>query len=344
MIENNQFFPDPMQFELTRNDVWEFIGLVAQNVYQIPDIVDTIEKAGLQGGTLHLGQSARRVWTDAFIAAGKAGRLRLLLSQMEASDSYFFCREHIHQFLAGERVAVAPPAQRSTALSGERWKGGKEARTSPRSGLVDIPFLSRGLAAAKSVVRLGLQTQLGSSYGTGFLIAPNRVLTNHHVLFETDGTRASNVVIYLDHEMGEDGHEHIGGAIAALDETIRGDKALDWAVVDLTKDISGAPLLKFAKDKPKKGDYVSIIQHPFGGTKKIALFNNEVRFVDDTYLQYLTDTESGSSGSPVFNTRWEVVALHHSWVPATEERMQVRNEGILMERVVDALKANELLK
>ena len=35
----------------------------------------------------------------------------------------------------------------------------------------------------------------------------------------------------------------------------------------------------------------------------------------DSFLHYRTDTSPGSSGSPVFNDQWEIVALHHSGVP-----------------------------
>ena len=48
--------------------------------------------------------------------------------------------------------------------------------------------------------------------------------------------------------------------------------------------------------------------------EEVVLRNN--RFIDrDEVLPYLTyeaDTDRGSSGEPVFNRQWEVVALHHS--------------------------------
>jgi hypothetical protein len=37
-----------------------------------------------------------------------------------------------------------------------------------------------------------------------------------------------------------------------------------------------------------------------------------IRNEQSSYLYYEADTEPGSSGSPVFNRQWEVVALHHS--------------------------------
>ena len=39
----------------------------------------------------------------------------------------------------------------------------------------------------------------------------------------------------------------------------------------------------------------------------------------DWAAHYAGDTEPGSSGSPVFNDQWELVALHHSGVPATDQ-------------------------
>ena len=79
-------------------------------------------------------------------------------------------------------------------------------------------------------------------------------------------------------------------------------------------------------------------------------------------LHYETDTAPGSSGSPVFNDQWEVVALHHSGVPRTdkdgnwlatdgtiwtrdmgEERVDwLANEGVRISRVLRALREQQL--
>ena len=43
----------------------------------------------------------------------------------------------------------------------------------------------------------------------------------------------------------------------------------------------------------------------------------------EQFLHYRTDTAPGSSGSPVFNDQWEVVALHHSGVPQRDEQGRI---------------------
>ena len=68
-----------------------------------------------------------------------------------------------------------------------------------------------------------------------------------------------------------------------------------------------------------KGEYVSIIQHPNGEMKQIALRENQILDFFDAFLHYRTDTAPGSSGSPVFNDQWEIVALHHSGVPEKDQ-------------------------
>ena len=59
--------------------------------------------------------------------------------------------------------------------------------------------------------------------------------------------------------------------------------------------------LSAAEGKLIVGEYVSIIQHPSGERKQLALRENQVVDVLDNFVHYRTDTSPGSSGSPVFN-------------------------------------------
>jgi endonuclease G len=89
---------------------------------------------------------------------------------------------------------------------------------------------------------------------------------------------------------------------------------------------------------------VNIIQHPAQDPLKVVMTRNLV--ADDataTRVQYYADTKRGSSGSPVFNKLWEVIALHHSGGPyppesATgetgEDMLYEFNEGIPMKAIL----------
>ncbi len=74
------------------------------------------------------------------------------------------------------------------------------------------------------------------------------------------------------------------------------------------------------------GEYMNIVQHPNGLPKQLAFRDNQVTDLLDRPLYPLpAPTPSpGSSGSPVFNDQWEMVALHHSGVPkGTSQNLRI---------------------
>jgi endonuclease G len=75
--------------------------------------------------------------------------------------------------------------------------------------------------------------------------------------------------------------------------------------------------------KALANEAVSIVQHPEGADKQIALRNNHILGVMDDFIHYTTDTKTGSSGAPVFNDQWQVVALHHLSVARRNDRGEV---------------------
>jgi V8-like Glu-specific endopeptidase len=60
--------------------------------------------------------------------------------------------------------------------------------------------------------------------------------------------------------------------------------------------------------------------------------------VTEDVVQYRTDTEGGSSGSPVFDEQWRVIALHHKWGSRPlNGKVEYYNQGRRIERVVAGL-------
>ena len=56
-----------------------------------------------------------------------------------------------------------------------------------------------------------------------------------------------------------------------------------------------------------------VIGHPLGGGLQISLHDSVLLDIDDAerLVHYRTPTDPASSGSPVFNTEWQVIGLHH---------------------------------
>ncbi|MEW5730012.1 MAG: serine protease, partial [Pseudomonadota bacterium] len=115
------------------------------------------------------------------------------------------------------------------------------------------------------------------------------------------------------------------------------DAALDYTLVKVENNPSAqfGSLNLRERSVPAKNDCVVIIQHPKGGLKQIALTDNRVHAVWGDKLQYFTDTEPGSSGSPVFDVNWRLVGLHHAGgnLPGPGG-VEFVNEAILIEKVV----------
>jgi endonuclease G len=163
--------------------------------------------------------------------------------------------------------------------------------------------------------------------GTGFLASPWLLVTNHHVLPDV-ATAAATQVTFRDEE---DARGRTTRAVKLrLDPgrcflTSPVDE-LDYTAVAV-EEVNGKPPGKVfgsipmvgATGKILAGHPVNIVQHPGGRAREIAIRNNLLVGVDDArYLTYLTDTEPGSSGSPVLNDTWELVALHSRAEPGRD--------------------------
>lgn len=210
--------------------------------------------------------------------------------------------------------------------------------------IVSINFFLRGLQAARAVCRIKTLS-FGNGppdYATGFLIAPGLLLTNHHVL--PDPETASRSLAEFDYELDGNFVEKRGRIFPFVPaEAFYADASLDFAVVAISPMAhDGTPVADFGvlplipeSGKGIPGEYVSIIQHPGGGTKQVVVRENRIialdarRFpvVGSDFIHYTADTERGSSGAPVFNDQWDLVAVHHKAIADRNDKGKVLKRG-----------------
>jgi hypothetical protein len=215
--------------------------------------------------------------------------------------------------------------------------------------------------------------------GTGFLVGPDLVMTNHHVIAPIKAGEADPATVRLrfDYRKPADGmpvgpgvlfelanpdwlvdsspHSKVdtmkdpGAEVPAADE-------LDYALLRLANPAGDGPL--GAKAEPgaaKRGwitelspgdgvdELVFILQLPDG--EPIAMAADRVTAVNanGTRIRYRTNTLSGSSGSPCFDINWRLAALHHSGDPRHGAlRKPEYNEGVPIDPVLALLKERQL--
>lgn len=220
------------------------------------------------------------------------------------------------------------------------------------SDLTSINFLDRGRRAAAAVCRVKIPTDGGASYGTGFLVGARLLMTNNHVIASRDEAGQAEAEFGFEHDLD--------GVLAEPVQFNLRPEEIFYTNVDL--DVSfvavvpfaenGTPLERFGRlpllpisGKAVPGEWVSIVQHPGGEAKQIAIRSSEILELDpkkvpginlESFIHYSTDTEPGSSGAPVFNDQWQVVAIHHKAIPAVPQDLRkkesdpkwIANEGV----------------
>lgn len=259
------------------------------------------------------------------VAPPAAGRAAPMAAR--AAEAVDLLKARVDATVPGQLETPERQALRTLQLQ----EGGRKAslseleRTIGSDDLVDLNYLLRGLDGARPVGRITILDGGGRALGdaTGFLITPNLLLTNQHVF--PDMATAAGSRVDFDCELDRLGFPRPTTTFAFdPGRFFVVDPALDMALVavrarPLRGDgrLSDFGWLRLSPEvgKINVGEAITIIQHPNGRTKQVAMRENRLLDITADHLTYESDTAPGSSGAPVFNDSWQVVALHHSGVP-----------------------------
>jgi V8-like Glu-specific endopeptidase len=219
---------------------------------------------------------------------------------------------------------------------------------------VPLKWYRTGLQRCAGVARI--ETQWGQGFGTGFLVRGEDLhsslngevvlITNAHVISSDPdvrkrfppGTPPERTRVRF--EGREDADRTYGVKQVVWTSP---PEQLDASVLRLETPVPCDPPYPLAATMPVADhDRVYVIGHPQGGTLSISIQDNRVVDVVSPKLHYRAPTEPGSSGSPVFNQDWELVALHHAGSKdmrsLSGEGVREANEGIWMSAIIKALK------
>jgi endonuclease G len=259
--------------------------------------------------------------------------------------------------VAGGLPALPDPAGLPEVVKNEQIIGTND--------MVSIGFLSGGLDVAEAVALIsvprfeGGQQVMASggspwvSSGTAWLIAPGLAITNHHVINARLAGEASAGGADLERQAASASlrfdfdNEDADGVRVQVTGLVAWSTELDYALLSLDGP-AGRRIPRLAPS-PLSFDTsartaVNIVQHPGGKPKRVALRNNLVTDADATSIRYFTDTDAGSSGSPVCDDQWRVVALHRgtryaSGVSYLGKATAYVNFGVQIQAILQHLRA-----
>jgi len=227
---------------------------------------------------------------------------------------------------------------------------------------VDVPAWMRRMESLVSqVCRIEVPSGLsGSSVGTGFLVGPDLVLTNYHVVAALLRGAAQPAAVRVVFDYFGTGPGVPTGLAAdylladspmspADNETHKSrlptEAELDFALLRLSSPMAtqkrygssqarGYLSLTMNTARAEVQRPLFILQHPQGQPLKMHVDISRGYNDNGTRLTYTTNTQAGSSGSPCFDAQLRLVALHHSRDPSSPPQY---NEGIPIEKVAAAI-------
>lgn len=194
------------------------------------------------------------------------------------------------------------------------------------------------LAARSAVGRI--ESPPGTARGTGVLVGMQSLLTCKHVFERIFDHGLERAWVRFGYRAGKYGIEP--GEVFELDtesiDSCNTQSNLDYALVN----ILGKPAYRAAclsNDLPDTTQNVRLVHHPRGEPVQISDIGRVVQ-VDQEYVQHDIKADYGSSGAPIFDLHWHVVAIHRGKLGMSRSYTPGTTEGIPISAIWNGIKSH----
>jgi hypothetical protein len=327
----------------------EYVGQGKPLRPTIIDLLNTLEQLGTTAVFLR------------YVYVRRAGRpeLRALIAQLSPEAVIEVADPGI--VLSAQTKGTLQPEAPTTALA-----PGFQRNVRPHLPNLDVRVWTEKLIQIER--RVCRVEQGGNALGTAFLVGPDTVLTNWHVIEGAKGAgKLAELGCRFDFIKLPNGAQqpgqlvplHADGCVtwslyAPAETTKTPDnppptaEELDYALLRLATPVGnevvngtkrGWIVLPAAAQPLPKDAPLLILQHPKGSPMKLAMDTQAIigPNAKGTRVRYTTNTDSGSSGSPCFTMDWDIVALHHYGDPAWQDPKF--NQGVPIELIRGRIEA-----
>ena len=225
--------------------------------------------------------------------------------------------------------------------------------------LLDARYISGAYEIQKCVGRILTQSD---EAGTGFRISKSLVMTAAHVLKSSN--RGHIQFHYYEPHLPQTPGDTVPNIPTSFaldpDSLYYANEALDFAIIAISvneteKELESVGMVSYVFEAiTSTGSHTNIFSFPRGGTMKVSLRKNiavekpekpVAMMVDKTSIGpelsesnivYEADTEPGSSGSPIFNDKWQLMAIHQGCTyDKRKDKTFVGNYGCLIKYILE---------
>lgn len=175
-----------------------------------------------------------------------------------------------------------------------------------------------------------IETHDGRAIGTGVYLGNNYLLTCYHVVEEI--AEGPAFVRFNNRTNSQNERKY---SLILPPVTTSATEELDYALIKLNERVDGIHPVTIRSTSLTNNDRIRVIHYPFGGDVRVH-DGTITRESENKRIGHNFPTESGSSGAPIFDKDWKLVAIHTG--PQSRDQTHAVVIKSFLEKIVKSLK------